>query len=1014
MKTHIIIACFLMLSLSETGFTQKTAVFQSPGDIYRFAEELYEKELYSSAYVQYYLVTEMLSDKQSLMYANCRYHMAVCSYQLLSRDAEYKLLEFVEEFSENAYREKAFYYLGNIYYREKKFAKAIEIYRGVDETLLSEKEKDEYHFKYGYSLFVQEDTENAMFQFGKVKDGQSYYAPAATYYYAHIAYVQKNYSTALDHFRKLTEDENFGIVVPYYITQILYFQKKYTELIEYGEPLIAGASAKRLPEIARMVGEAYYFQKKFDKAVIYFEKFRETTTEKLTPEDYYKIGYTYYRLQDYVKAIPLLQNATNGNDTLAQSANYHLGDCFIKTGNKPYARNSFYQAYKMKADPMISEDAMFLFAKLSYELAINPYNEAIKALLDYIREYPDNHRVDEAYEYLVNLYLQTKNYKEALVSLENVKRPTEKMHMAYQKIAFFRGVELFNDRNYKESIVVMNKSMKYPYDKTYRAQALFWKGEAYYRMENLDSALICYNQFMQSPGAYGSEQYSLAYYNIGYCYFNLKQYDKALSSFRTFQEKYPITNDAVAYDACIRLGDCYYVQKRYAEAATSYDMAVKPGVAYADYALFQRGNSKGVEGKYSEKIADLELLMKSYPNSTYFSDVIYELANTYLIVDNELKAIEFYNRIVRDYPNSTYHVKAMKQVGMTYYNMGENEKALVELKKVIQLYQGTPEAKEALVVIRNIYTAMNNVEEFVTYVKGISGETITESEQDTITYVAAENIYFNGDFSAARTGFDKYIRDFPNGTFMLNAQFYRAECDYHLQKYDLALSGYEYVIGKQWSKFTETALMKAAKIYFTKENWSKAAQYYTSLEEKAEFQENILVARMGVMRSYYMDKQYMQAILAAQRVVETPKVNEENINEARSVIGVCAYLVEDFARAQSVFEEQKKLKSEYGAEAFYYLALIQYTIGKYQESEKIIFELINTLPSYDYWIAKAFILLSDNYVATGNLYQAKHTLQSVIDNYQGVDLVQEAQKKMAEIEALETQPDEIIEPQPVE
>ena len=508
--------------------------------------------------------------------------------------------------------------------------------------------------------------------------------------------------------------------------------------------------------------------------------------------------------------------------------------------------------------------------------------------------------------------------------------------------------------------------------------------------------------FLQSPGSFDTEHYAFAYYNIGYCYFNKKEYDKALTSFRTFQEKHNKTNDALAYDAYIRTGDCYYAQKRFSDAEHEYSKSVQPGVAYVDYALFQRGNSKGVQGNFNGKIADLELLIKSYPNSSYMADVLYELAFAYELTEQYNNAISYHRQVIDNYSNSTYHVRSMKQIGIIYYNQDQSQQALTELKKVIQAYPGTNEAKEALVVIRNIYTELGQPEMFFTYAQEL-GTSVAIGEQDSISYVAAENIYFKGDFSSASASFEKYLQNFPSGAFVLNANFYKAECDYSSQKYEKALPSYEFVISKPWNKFTEKSLLNAARIYYSNENYTKSAAYFASLEEKAEFQENILIAKEGMMRSYYKDRQYRQAIIAAQKVIDTPKANEQSTAEAESIMGVSAYEVEDYAKAQQVFEKQKKQKSEYGAEAYYYLALINYTIGKHQESEKLIFELINNLPSYEYWIAKAFILLSDNYVATGNLYQAKHTLKSVIENYEGIDLVLEAQRKMAEIQELENQ-----------
>jgi hypothetical protein len=43
------------------------------------------------------------------------------------------------------------------------------------------------------------------------------------------------------------------------------------------------------------------------------------------------------------------------------------------------------------------------------------------------------------------------------------------------------------------------------------------------------------------------------------------------------------------------------------------------------------------------------------------------------------------------------------------------------------------------------------------------------------------------------------------------------------------------------------------------------------------------------------------------------------------------------------------------------------------------------MPNYDYWVAKTYILLADNYRALKDNFQAKATLQSIIDNYKADD-----------------------------
>ena len=86
-----------------------------------------------------------------------------------------------------------------------------------------------------------------------------------------------------------------------------------------------------------------------------------------------------------------------------------------------------------------------------------------------------------------------------------------------------------------------------------------------------------------------------------------------------------------------------------------------------------------------------------------------------------------------------------------------------------------------------------------------------------------------------------------------------------------------------------------------------------------------------------------------------------------------------------------------GAEAQYHVAYIQYLRSEHEASEKTIFELNNRVPSYDYWVAKGFILLADNYVQIDNTFQAKATLQSIIDNNDNDELIKLAQSKLDKI-----------------
>ena len=98
------------------------------------------------------------------------------------------------------------------------------------------------------------------------------------------------------------------------------------------------------------------------------------------------------------------------------------------------------------------KNSLFNYAKLAYELSYNPYDEAINSFQEFINLYPDTEDAKEAYEFLLKGYLTTKNYDDALKSMEKIKNKDPRMQKAYQSIVYNRAVEQFHNREYKQAI----------------------------------------------------------------------------------------------------------------------------------------------------------------------------------------------------------------------------------------------------------------------------------------------------------------------------------------------------------------------------------------------------------------------------------------------------------------------------------------------------------------------------------------------------------------------------------
>ena len=967
--------------------------------------DLFNKEKYGAAQMEFRKVIDNYTGSHSEIAKNAEFYNALCAIRLFNNDAEYLMYRFINRYPESQRISMAYFELGKFSYDKKSWGTALKWFRQVDRYDLTAEQQGEYFFKKGYSLFMRNEYDEARLAFYEIKDTDHKYATPATYYYAHIAYAQENYETALNGFLSLSDDETFSPVVPYYVTQIYYLQKKWDDLIKYAPPLLETVTEKRYGEVSKMIGEAYFQSGQYEKAIPYLEKYHEMTGSA-SRKDKYQIAYAYYMAANYNKAVEYFKAAATGRDELSQSSLYHLGDCYLHLDQKNQARLSFSVASRLNYNAEIKEDALFNYAVVTYELSYNPFNEAVIAFNQYIYLYPASKRTDEAYKYLVLAFMSTKNYKTAHALLEKIRNKSPDIEKAYQRVSFFRGLELFNNLLFNDAINKFDESLKYKqYDNEIKILCYYWKAESYYRLKDFKRALELYNQFMSSSGTASLDVYNNCYYNIAYCYFEMDDYTQAMTRFKQYENLSRGTPSKLLGDTYNRIGDLLFLKMQYPDAVEYYDKAIELGLVDVDYALFQKGFSLGLMNRHMDKIMVLTRILDSYKNSVFLADALYETGRSYFILQQPERSIPIYRKILTEHPRSSYASKALVQLGLIYYNQNDYDEALTNYKKVVTDYPGTPEAKSALVGIKNVYVDMGNVDGYFTYINSIGiSEDMTVSAQDSLNYISAENIYMSGDCKKSIESFSNYINRFGDGRFLLQAHFYKAECHVKAGELERALESYQYIISHPRNQFTEPALVSASRINYTLGNYPNALENYLVLEEIAEIKSNISEALTGKMRCYYILEEYQNTIDAARQVLIDEKIPEELAREARFKIAKSYYGLDRFALALEEFKiVAVEVKSPEGAESKYRVAELCYVRKEYQKAEDEIFNFIDLNTPHQYWMAKAFIVLADIYVQKGDNFQAIQTLQSVIDYYEVSDdgILDLARRKKAELEEKE-------------
>jgi TolA-binding protein len=921
----------------------------------------------------------------SLLKENSQYYEAVCALQLGNDDAESMFLRFIKEHAENPLAKLAYFQVGKFYFKQQKYVDALIWFNKVDAGDLSGSENVEYKYRKGYAYFATNDFHNAQLLFADVKDRKSPYTEDATYYFAYIAYLNKDYHLALVNFERLKNSKKYEDSYPYYITAVYFLDKRYNDVITYAIPIINTTHQQHETEMLRIIGASYFAKSDFDNAVKYYSRFQDEDNGRTqNTQDSYQIGYTYYKVGNNAKAAIELEKLVEGNDIYSQYGNYTLGDVFLKLNNKQSARNAFLVASKLSFDAKIQEDALYEYAKLSYELDFN--SAALNSTRLYLKNYPRSARNDDVKILLGEELLNSHDYAEAVDILEPIPNKSESARIAYQKVTYYRGLEFYNERAFENAIGIFIRSLRFPEDDKITALTTYWMAEAKYEVRKYDESVEDFQSFLDMPAARQTDVFNYANYALAYAAFSGEKYRTAATYFEKFLDGAG-RDTATVNDARTRLGDSYFVLKSYGKALDNYNRIIEKHAPGEDYALFQRGMIQGLQGSQDAKIATLTQVLNLFPNSDYADDASFEIAYAYFLKGDGPTAKADLLAMVDKYPHSSYIPRALATVGLIDYNAGNDDLAIESFKKVIAGYSSTDEAKQALKQIEKIYTDKGDAQTFITYAATTPIGNYTAAEQENIMYTAANNLYLRGDWSGTLGAVNAYFDKFPTKPiYDKQARFIRAESLVNLGRGADAVPDYNVILNDWTSDYTEKSLISMSKLYIAQQKYNEAVVYLKKLEINSEYKEDYTFAINNLLLCYSEMDMPDDALHYAKLVKDNDKSSEEDKFKTGLYAGKAYLSKGDTTAAVNEFDYTiANTKTVIAAEAKYNIALVQYQQRKYKLSQKTCFDLAKELPNYDYWIAKTYILLADDYTGLKDTFQAKATLQSILENYKGND-----------------------------
>lgn len=1008
----------LLLALYCSVFAlqaQSTAVFTEADLAYKRGTDFYQQGLFGKAQEEFQQTMALLQPVNEpdavLLRTKAELHFAKSAVQLKLPDGEKLILDFIRKYKPDPMAMQALNEIAKYYYDSKEYEKAITFYDQVDWYGLSKTQRDEARFRLGYSYFVTKQFAKAKTQFREIKDVRNEYYEPTNYYLGLCYFFEGNYRDAITSLKVAEKNARFREQIPYYIAQIYFAERQYDELIAYVTPLTANTTATRAKELQQLLGQAYFEKGDYQRALPYLEFYAERTG-KLREEEFYQLGYAQYMTGNYPKAARSFEELSRVDSKVGQYAMYYLGDSYVRLNQKSSARTAFAAAKRMNYDAAVREDALFNYAKLSYELK-DP-REAITALQS-IR--PESQYFGEAQNLMSEIFLSYRDYKQAMDVIEQMTNKTPAIRETYQKVTYLRGLQLLQNNDLPGARQHFDLSLKDAPNAQYRALATYWLGDLAYRDKDYNTSIRQFNQFLTLAKTMSNlpDESSLftANYLQGYNYLKQENFNASLGFFREAMDgikrnrsfiKSEVVRNQILGDATMRAADCLFKRNQYADAIKLYDEAINARYAGFEYAIYQKAIIEGLRGRPTDKILALDRLVKDFPNSEFADDALLAIGSTYQEMGQLNQAIAPLRQLVTNYRGKSDLInQGLLRLGLISYNQANLEGAISYYKQVFSNNPDPNEAALALSALEEIYiNDMGKPDAYFAFLETIPGYKVDNMAKDSISFRAALTQFENGNYPRAVEGYTDYLRKYPSGIHVLDAYFQRGESYAVLKQYSEALKDYEFVVGRGASRHYLKALEKASIIAYNHEqNFTKSYDLYTKLETAATSPDLRFEAQLGALRSAYRAGNTQAVNTYANKVSSNPAASQAQVATANFYLGKQAFDRKDYNSALTSLQEVVRLSdNEQTAEARYLIANIHYLRRDLNKAQELCIAANRESSAYPYWVAKTVILLSDVFLEKGELQNARAVLEAVLENYtEDPEVVKTARDKLAAVNA---------------
>ena len=354
-------------------------------------------------------------------------------------------------------------------------------------------------------------------------------------------------------------------------------------------------------------------------------------------------------------------------------------------------------------------------------------------------------------------------------------------HPLAERGRYTAGWCAYTEENYKRAAELFSRFFEQSADPDLQPVGIHMYGKSSAHLENYEDAAFAFEYIYKNfPQAEYADD---ALFEYGKVLYSQERFEKSLEIFQRLYREYP--ESSLAEEGMYMRGELAYRQQDYVRARNAfYDYrALFPDGYLVDASLYWGGMAYKASGEPFGAVLLWERLIETYPDSSFRPDALAETAAIYADNGNYQKALALYNQLIHQYPIEAASVYAEREKGRLLGLLEGMSGREAELNALINREKGaeTEAGRDALIELSRLYIYRDIRESELERARAMLQLVLEKQDEDPETaahamYLLGEYYYRKGNLQEAGKAFIRaatmYSRD---RDFMASAMYRAAE-----------------------------------------------------------------------------------------------------------------------------------------------------------------------------------------------------------------------------------------------